>query len=390
MVDTEGAKLYRGYYDNIQQPELKEIFSIFHANLNDLFSFMNDKKSGNKHYNAVQSRQLLEINRQLNLIYVTFRDEYSNFSFELNENYQAILEHCKSFLSSSRGSTIPVDFPEIEIIEHKPIFRLSEMIDVQNPEAKRSVQKKFIGGGSYAKVYKYKDPYYDSHFALKKADAHLRTDELERFKNEYQDLKNLDSPYIIRVFHYNESDAEYTMELADYTLEKYIRKYNNNLSFNDRRALVIQLLNAFEYIHSKNLFHRDISYQNVLVNCYDDGSSWIKICDFGLVKRLESTLTRKDTEIKGTLNDISDLKRVGFRNYEIRHETYALAQVVYFTLTGRRTKYDSEKNNELKDFILKAMSSNKNERFPSVAEMKDELTQVVLPSIRKQVDSATS
>src|SRR5699024_8449703 len=308
MVDTESAKLYRGYYDNIQQPELKEIFSIFHANLNDLFSFMNDKKSGNKHYNAVQSRQLLEINRQLNLIYVTFRDEYSNFSFELNENYQAILEHCKSFLSSSRGSTIPVDFPEIEIIEHKPIFRLSEMIDVQNPEAKRSVQKKFIGGGSYAKVYKYKDPYYDSHFALKKADAHLRTDELERFKNEYQDLKNLDSPYIIRVFHYNESDAEYTMELADYTLEKYIRKYNNNLSFNDRRALVIQLLNAFEYIHSKNLFHRDISYQNVLVNCYDDGSSWIKICDFGLVKRLESTLTRKDTEIKGTLNDISDLK----------------------------------------------------------------------------------
>src|SRR5699024_3880920 len=79
-----------------------------------------------------------------------------------------------------------------------------------------------IGRRYYSKVYKYKDHYYDSHIELKKEDAHIRTDELERFKNEYQDLKNLDSPYIIRVFHYNESDAEYTMELADYTLEKYI------------------------------------------------------------------------------------------------------------------------------------------------------------------------
>src|SRR5699024_6877950 len=100
MVDTESAKLYRGYYDNIHHRRLEELYSLFHRNLNDLFACMNDRESRNKHYHAVQSRQLLQITRQLNLIYVTFRDEYSNFSFQLNEYYHAILEHCKSFLSS--------------------------------------------------------------------------------------------------------------------------------------------------------------------------------------------------------------------------------------------------------------------------------------------------
>ena len=91
------------------------------------------------------------------------------------------------------------------------------------------------------------------------------------------------------------------MELADSTLQDFISKYNGSLPFSKRRALVIQLLNAFEYVHSNGLLHRDISYQNILVKNCDDGSSWIKVSDFGLVKRSESTLTRQGTSLKELL-----------------------------------------------------------------------------------------
>jgi eukaryotic-like serine/threonine-protein kinase len=179
------------------------------------------------------------------------------------------------------------------------------------------------------------------------------------------------------------------MELADQTLEKFISRNNNSIPFDKKRALVIQLLNAFEYIHSKGILHRDISYQNILIKQYDDGSLWVKVTDFGLVKLPESTLTRQGTKIKGAINDYSDLMAIGFENYEIRHETYALAQVIYFILTGRKAGrkggYTSERNNELKNFILRAVSADKEKRFTSVGEMKEELLKVVIPSLKSEI-----
>jgi len=67
----------------------------------------------------------------------------------------------------------------------------------------------------------------------------------------------------------------------------------------------------------------------------DDGSKIIKVSDFGLVKLRDSSLTSKGSSIKGTLNDPA-LNIVGFKNYETRHEVYALAQVVNFILSGRK------------------------------------------------------
>lgn len=173
------------------------------------------------------------------------------------------------------------------------------------------------------------------------------------------------------------------MEYADETLSKYVNRSNNSLLFENRRVLIEQLFRAFMYIHTKGILHRDISLTNILVKHYDDGSTYAKISDFGNVKRLNSTLTRQGTEIKGVLNDYTDLEVIGFENYEIRHETYALGKVIYFILTGRTSNYHLEKNEALKQFILKAISSDKNSRFASVTNMKEELYSKVYPMLRK-------
>ncbi|MFD2046401.1 protein kinase [Ornithinibacillus salinisoli] len=381
---TDGVAIYKRLYKNIDNEKLREIFSIFHLNLNELFSFMNAKNSpGNGgHFNADPSRDLIELLKELRFFNSTLKEDFNEFSFNLVESYQQIIDRCKTFLVKSGGSTIPEDFPEINIIEHKPIFILSKSTVIPSAALSPNIELKKIGAGSYANVYKYKDPHYNKYFVVKRAKNNLREDELLRFRHEYDDLKKLDSPYIIKAYHYNNQRNEYTMEYANYSLNEFISKNNSTLSFNTRRALTIQLLNAFEYIHSKYLLHRDISYQNILVKVYDDGSSWIKVGDFGLVKRPESNLTRQGTEVKGSINDYTDLSAVGFENYSILHETYALTKVIYFILTGRKTKFNRERNDVLKSFILKGISPVKEERFKNIEEIKAELIKVVFPSIR--------
>ncbi|MEJ9231317.1 protein kinase [Peribacillus butanolivorans] len=376
--NSEKKLLFKPYYIHFAHTYLNEIFPILHSNLNDLFEFSNNKNNSNGHYNAAESRQLLDIIEQIRILQAKLTNEYS---FKIDDYYQGIINRCKKFLSLSSGSTIPEGFPYIDIIEEKAIFIKTNSAEIGNPDKSRKISLHYIGGGSYAKVFKYKDPYYKIKFAIKRAHDNLREDELERFKNEFKDLKQLDSPFIIKAYTYNDEKNEYTMEFADHTIHKFIRTNNNSLTYESRRKLIIQLLNAFEYIHNKDLLHRDVSYQNILIKKYEDGNYFIKVSDFGLVKRPESNLTRQGTEIKGAINDYSDLDRVGLENYERRHETYAIAKVIYFILTGRETNYHKEPNEPLKNFILKAIGDKEN-RFNNVAEMKEVLIKYVFPYIR--------
>ena len=166
------------------------------------------------------------------------------------------------------------------------------------------------------------------------------------------------------------------MEYVDEDLAKYISKRNADLHQTKRRILINQLLFGFEYLHSKKMLHRDISYNNILVKLYDDGTDMIKIADLGLVKRPTSDLTSLDSEIKGSLNDYTDLARVGFSNYSIEHETFALTKVIYFILTGKK-KFHTEKSQALKGFLEKGTHSDKAQRFKSVIEIRAYLKEKV-------------
>lgn len=381
---NERAKLFESFYQNDFDNEfIIKMFSLFHSNINDLFEFLNSKNTPGfgGHYNADESRSLIDIFRKIENLRANTLD-YEELKFQLNDYYADLIIRSKSFLQSSGGSPIPEDFEEINIIENKPIFTRVDVTRVENIASKSSVAIQQIGGGSYATVFEYLDPHYDTKFALKRAKSDLRDDELERFRLEFKDLKSFDSPFIIKAYSYNESENEYSMEYADQTLEKFYKYNNSSLTFTDRKMLIHQLLSAFRYIHSKNILHRDISYHNILIKKYDD-RIMLKVSDFGLVKRPESNLTRVGTEVKGAINDYSDLHLVGFENYEIEHETYALSKIIYFMLTGRSSNYHKEKNEELKAFIMRGIGP-KEQRYRSVEELWKILWENVLPSVQNQ------
>ena len=229
-----------------------------------------------------------------------------------------------------------------------------------------SFELKLIGEGSYAKVFKYVDGFYDHTFVVKRAKKDLTEKELARFKREFEQMKSLSSPYIVEVYSYNNATNEYIMEYMDCTLDRYISENNGKLTFGQRKSIVLQLLKAFKHIHSKGLLHRDICPKNVLLKLYDDVRV-VKVSDFGLVKIPDTDLTSVSTEYKGYFND-PELRLEGFNTYCIIHETYAITRLIYFVMTGR-TNTDKISNPTLKSFVIQGLSADKKKRFQDIDEL---------------------
>lgn len=350
-------------YNDINNIYLKKLFAILHQEFNRLFSFMYKKTNG--HFNANESRELDEyIKLYEDMKYVL---KETSLCFEIDKDYAFFIEECKRFLVLSGGSPIPEDLKKIKLIEYEPIFTMMRSVKIANKIEEKRYPIHLIGEGSYAKVFKYMDQFYNKTFVIKQARKDLNEKEIERFKKEYQTLKELRSPYILEVYNYDEEKNEYYAEYADQTLYEFISKNNNKIANDTRISIVNQLFKAFSYIHRKGYLHRDISLTNVLLKKYDD-IMIIKVSDFGLVKEKNSNLTSTDSDMKGSLND-SNLAIIGFKNYSIEYETYALTRLIYFVMTGK-TNLEKNSDEKLKEFVLKGTDYNINNRFKSIEEMK--------------------
>ncbi len=352
--------------------DFNTLLTAMQSQLNFHFKEMNRRlKSGR--YLAEDSRQLLNIIDDINTLIVNLRG--TKYEIEIDKSYEKLLALCEDFLQSSYGSDFPEEFKKIEVIESRPIFKITQHDTVTITQSIR-YELKPIGSGSYADVFKYHDLQYNKPFVVKRAKKNISERDLERFKTEFEVMNELNSPYVIDVYKYNHENNEYTMEYADYTLKNYIDKRNSELSIGDRASIVRQILRAFEYIHSKEKFHRDINPKNVLIKDYD-GLLVVKISDFGLVKIRDSNFTNLETEAKGFFNDPALELRGEFKNYKIWHEIYALTRLIYFVLTGK-TNIGKEKNEDILEFFNKGTANDSSQRYKDVSEMKIAFDKLVL------------
>ena len=363
-------------YNSVPNEDLRALFAIYHTRLNHWFAVLNSDLRigyddiGNVQYlggyfHAQDSRDLLNLLGEIDQLMSKCTSTTYAFHFA-EKSYEEVIRKCRQFIVKSGGSAIPEGFSPVDIIDLSPVFCLSTNIAFPQDAKTLYSSLKSIGEGSYARVFSYIDPRYGIPIVLKRARKELDIKELTRFKQEYEVLKSLCSPYVVTVYSYNESKNEYTMEYMDETIYDYIRRVNDTISLSERKSIIAQVCKGLSYIHSKDLFHRDISLTNVFIKHYEDVDV-VKIGDFGLVKLPDSTMTSLQSEIKGALND-PDLIHVGFANYEICHETYALTRLCYYILTGR-TNVDKQRDGAIKRFWTKGTSTNRRERFQSVEEV---------------------
>ena len=362
--DTEFISLYQSF-SNIK---LQEIFATLHSILVKNYEAMNIRLPTNKgtaDYWADNSRALLAAIDTIDSLERALSK--TSDAFHVDDYYKETLKKSSSFLSPNWGSKIPEGMQRIKIYYTEPIFIRNNAIAIYSGfNSNQYYELKYKTHGSYADVFEYNDTFYNRKFILKRAKTELSPKEMERFKQEYEQMNKLHSPYVVEVYCYNEERNEYIMEYVDHTLADYILNSNPKPTFSERRGIVLQVLRAFKYIHSKGLLHRDISPNNILLKKYDDVNI-IKIADFGLVKVPDSTLTSYATTVKGVFNDPA-LDSEGYANYSIEDETFALTKTVSYIMTGS-AMIRSDFDEELKIFFQKGVSSDKTERYHSVDEM---------------------
>lgn len=363
-------------YEPIPNQRLKKVFSKIHFEINELLKYLNVRlpryESGLEsdvigHYTAIESRALIKWIDQIQEIQSNLKG--TELQFQVVPYYHEVLNKCNEFLKQSGGSPIPKDIKKVRLIIIEPIFVTDNTIKIIRKDVVSTFTIKQIGEGSYAKVFKYKDDYYNCFFVIKRAKKDLNDKERARFKREFEEMAKLKSPYIVDVFSFDEDLFQYTMEYMDETLYDYIIDNNTKLTKNNRKALVYQILKALDYIHSKGLLHRDISLKNVLLKKYED-IIVVKVSDFGLVKLKESNITSMSTEFKGSLNDPDLAIYGGFKNYNIRHETYAITRLIYFVMTGK-TKIDKFDDKKLEAFVKKGLDKNLENRYANIQTLQD-------------------
>ena len=169
-----------------------------------------------------------------------------------------------------------------------------------------------IGKGSYGNVYLGKNTTNNQYYAVKViSKAQLQSKVVyQYFNNEIYILKHINHPNIVKYISLIEKKREYWL-VIEYcnggslvkALKYYITKHNKPVPENVVHHFIKNILTAVIYLNNKNIIHRDIKSDNILLH-YDDEEDLlsnnfikakIKLIDFGFARYLD------ENELAGSL-----------------------------------------------------------------------------------------
>ena len=196
-------------------------------------------------------------------------------------------------------------------------------------------------GGGMGTVYKVRHRHFGETRIIKVMQASLAGNQelKDRFTAEARRGKQLEHPNIARVL-----DFQIGSNGSPYLVMEYIDGVNLRDEFTRRGGpldpatvvnIGIQTLAALGYLHSRNLIHRDISPDNLMIAHAPDGSALIKLIDLGIAKSLEdNSILTQTGNFMGKVSYASPEQFGGA--VDARSDFYSLGVVLYELLTAAK------------------------------------------------------
>ena len=151
-----------------------------------------------------------------------------------------------------------------------------------------------IGTGGMSNVYLAMDHILGRRVAIKVLKSEFAEDVnfVTKFRSEAQAAAGLEHANIVNIYDVGSENGMYyiVMEYVEgITLKGYIEK-KRVLTYKEAVSIAIQVGKGIEAAHNKNIVHRDIKPQNILIST--DGK--VKVTDFGIARAVNNNTIHTD------------------------------------------------------------------------------------------------
>ena len=215
----------------------------------------------------------------------------------------------------------------------------SDIIEDKESNVKYRKGKK-LGGGGFGEVYEFIDIATNKKRAAKIIpNSRIDNDPQSNiaYNNEYKFNTYLDFKYLCKCYS-TFKDNQNAYFILDYQPNKTLSEllHKRQLSEMEIKHYCFELLLAIEYLHKRNIIHRDIKLSNVLLS----EKMEVRLCDFGLA--IENGIEGQKN-ICGTPNYIAPelLNRKNGLNYSFEIDIWAFGVMLY-TLYYHKTPFEQE------------------------------------------------
>lgn len=217
--------------------------------------------------------------------------------------------------------------------------------------------------------------------------------------SEFQFQPNIVS---IRGFFRENNTAYSVMEYIDgISLEEYLKRRNSRISFNETLAILDPVMDALETLHRKDVLHRDISPDNIMIR--KDGA--VKLLDFGAARNDFSIHTHTTAAVLKPGYAPAEQYSVAGKQ-DVRTDIYALGAVMYRCLTGKTPPDAMERmvgkplppiegiSEKRRSAVEKALALQVTDRWENIGEFrraldysKEKLPEIHIPPLKRENSS---
>lgn len=207
-----------------------------------------------------------------------------------------------------------------------------------------------------------------------------------RFLIEARNIATFNYIGIVKVYDiFEENNTIYSiMEFIDGQSLQQIVSINGPLSQETALRYVIQVAEALNIMHNKNMAHLDVKPSNIMVRKTDN---YAILIDFGLSKKYDHSGIATSTMIGAASPSYSPLELYSSTDlpFSPKVDIYSLGATLYFLLTGthpptapelavKELEFSSHIPQSIQTTIRKAMSTSSTGRHESIASFLNQLT----------------